>query len=181
MKRNIIIFLLSIILSACQFNLPSSEEFLNKNGVTKETYIKLNLCQQLDIVTRFGFNYIDEDHSVIIFPSWTKDNFTKPNLVDDLLICFKNNYDNLIEGTANANGNENEVRGQIKTTLYLLIELKLMKEPIAKEIYFDAICNRNITDDLSLLDFYYYINFSNFPDKISKTDDIVNTICSTKL
>ena len=76
--------------------------------------------------------------------------------------------------------NRNELTNDKTTTLLdLLIELRLQKEEITKNIFYSSICKDMVIDNIVRLRFYYLMKFD-FPEDDIRPASLIPMICSTK-
>ena len=178
--RIIILFIIILSLSSCQNRgLTSPENVLNKLGITKDVYRDLSLCQRLDTVVNIGYNYIDEGHLTLVIPDWLTEGLSSPIDRDRLLICADKAYGKIAEEKL-ANDRNESTKDKTTTLLYLMIELRLQKEEITKNIFYSSICKDMVIDDIVLLRFYYYLMNSSFPEDDIRPDSLIPMICSNK-
>lgn len=143
------------------------QDALQDLGIENQNQFSLlNICQQVEVFSKVGAEFLDIDHATALVPSWMYEEISKQPS-DEIASCIVEQGELALSQLDNANIIEKEsIARNVHALIYLAADLNLSRESMVKNFILASMCDKNIIYRESIAMYYYVIDeqdIYNFP------------------
>lgn len=143
------------------------QDALQDLGIENQNQFSLlNTCQQVEVFSKVGAEFLDIDHATALVPSWMYEEISKQPS-DEVASCIVEKGELALSQLGSANNTEKESKAlNVHALIYLAADLNLSRETKVKNFILTSMCNKDIIYRGSIGMYYYVIDEQdvyNFP------------------
>lgn len=164
----VILFLVITGIIACESKSP--EERLGENNINEESYKILTPCEQINIFSEIGFEFVDVDHAEVLMPGWVYKELQN-NSAEINSDCIKREllrYFSLVEESQNPYFYR-DTSLKIHSLFYLSESLGLLRDPEINTLLRATVCEEKIQYSQRFFLIYYFTQKDDLPTYIANS------------